>query len=447
MAKKIKGIEDLQHDIRNANKGTQRGRGMVEASLREVGAGRSIVTDKDGRVIAGNKTLEAAADIGLKIKVVETTGQELVVVQRNDLDLSDDTGPARKLAYYDNRAGETGLAWDAEVLLADLNNGVDLSGMFNADELDALLDGLIEKESMQPAEAQVDKAAELQKQWGTSLGQIWQLGKHRLACGDCTDKATVERLMQGERAELCFTSPPYADQRAYQGDSDLSPEHLSLFISSSVDAIDLYAINLGIKREGGAIVEYWDSYIQTAKGAGLLLLSWNVWSRHGFGGSIGNMTAMFPIEHEWILVFGQKATDINRTVKNKSAGKSFQGTTRDFDGDMGDPRFSAVNEFGKLGSVFVSDVERGEKDHPAMFPIELPSEYIKACTNTNHIVYEPFAGSGTTLIACEQLNRQCRAVEISPAYCAVILQRYKDSTGIEPKLIDSYTGTNRQNGK
>jgi hypothetical protein len=131
---------------------------MVEASLREVGAGRSIVTDKDGRVIAGNKTLEAAADIGLKIRVVETTGQELVVVQRNDLDLSDDTGPARKLAYYDNRAGETGLAWDAEVLLADLNNGVDLSGMFNADELDVLLDGLIEKEPMQPAEAQTTEA-------------------------------------------------------------------------------------------------------------------------------------------------------------------------------------------------------------------------------------------------------------------------------------------------
>lgn len=139
MAKKIKSIEDLAPDKRNANKGTQRGRGMVEASLREVGAGRSIVTDKDGRVIAGNKTLEAASDIGLRIRTVESDGNDLIVVQRTDLDLSDDTGKARKLAYYDNRAGQVGLDWDAEVLLADLQSGVDLSGMFNQDELDALL--------------------------------------------------------------------------------------------------------------------------------------------------------------------------------------------------------------------------------------------------------------------------------------------------------------------
>ena len=142
MAKKIKGIEDLQHDIRNANKGTQRGRGMVEASLREVGAGRSILADREGRIIAGNKTLEAAADIGLGIRVVETDGSELVVVQRKDLDLSDDTGPARKLAYFDNQTSSVGLAWDAEVLLADLQSGVDMSNLFDQSELDAMLAGL-----------------------------------------------------------------------------------------------------------------------------------------------------------------------------------------------------------------------------------------------------------------------------------------------------------------
>lgn len=139
MAKTIKQLDDLQPDIANANKGTQRGRGMVEASLRETGAGRSIVVDKAGRVIAGNKTLDAWADIGGEIEVVRTKGDKLVVVQREDLDLSDDTGTARKLAYYDNRAGEVGLEWDAEQLLADLNAGVDLASMFRDDELDTLL--------------------------------------------------------------------------------------------------------------------------------------------------------------------------------------------------------------------------------------------------------------------------------------------------------------------
>lgn len=428
-------IEEFRPQIRNANKHSKRGLGSLESSMRKHGYVAPMTAAADGEIIDGSARLETVANVfDDDVLVVEHDGTKPIVMVRTDIP-SADSPEARAISIAANRIAELNLTWDAEVLLADLQSGVDLSGMFNQDELDALLDGLVEKEPVQDAGAQVDKAAELQAKWNTQTGQLWQLGRHKLLIGDCTDKATVERLMQGERAQLCFTSPPYADQRTYKGNSDLSPEHLSLFIRSSVDAIDLYAVNLGIKRESGAIVEYWDSYIQTAKGVGLLLLSWNVWSRHGFGGSIGNMTAMFPIEHEWILVFGQKARDTNRTVKNKSAGKSFQGTTRGFDGDMSNPRFSEVNEFGKLGSVFVSDVERGEKDHPAMFPIELPSEYIKACTNNEGIVYEPFAGSGTTLIACEQLNRQCRAVEISPAYCAVILQRFKDSTGIEPVLL------------
>ena len=140
MSRRIETLADLQPDRTNANRGTQRGRGMVEASLRETGAGRSIVVDKDGRIIAGNKTLEAWADIGGEIEIVRTDGKRLVVVQRDDLDLSDDTGAARKLAYYDNRAGQVGLDWDTEQLLADLNAGVDLSGMFRDDELDELLE-------------------------------------------------------------------------------------------------------------------------------------------------------------------------------------------------------------------------------------------------------------------------------------------------------------------
>lgn len=88
MGKRIDRIADLRPDATNANKGTARGRGMVEASLRETGAGRSILADKAGRIIAGNKTLEAWADIGGEIEVVRTDGKKLVVVQREDLDLS-----------------------------------------------------------------------------------------------------------------------------------------------------------------------------------------------------------------------------------------------------------------------------------------------------------------------------------------------------------------------
>ena len=140
--KTLTQLSDLTPDTQNANKGTERGRYMVEASLAETGAGRSIVADKDGRIIAGNKTLEAWAGMGGAVKIVETDGQELVVVQRTDLDLSDPKGKARKLAYYDNRAGQVGLEWDAEQLLADVNAGVDLAAMFKADEIAELLAGV-----------------------------------------------------------------------------------------------------------------------------------------------------------------------------------------------------------------------------------------------------------------------------------------------------------------
>lgn len=132
-------LTDFTPDARNANKGTERGAKLLDKSLRQYGAGRSILVDKHGRIIAGNKTQEAAVAIGLDdAVVVKTRGDRLVVVQREDLDLDTDKA-ARELAYADNRASEVSLAWDAEQLLADMAAGVDLDGLFTQVELDALL--------------------------------------------------------------------------------------------------------------------------------------------------------------------------------------------------------------------------------------------------------------------------------------------------------------------
>lgn len=150
MAKQIKTVSDLIPDAANANKGTERGRYAVEASLRETGAGRSIVVDKEGRIIAGNKTLEAWADISGEIEIVKTDGKKLIVVQREDLDLSDVEGLARKLAYYDNRAGQLGLEFDAEQVLADIQAGVDLSAMFFDNEIADILAELEVPELSEP---------------------------------------------------------------------------------------------------------------------------------------------------------------------------------------------------------------------------------------------------------------------------------------------------------
>jgi hypothetical protein len=133
-------MDRLAPDRRNANKGTVRGRALLEDSLRRHGAGRSILADKHGKIIAGNKTLEASADLGLPVRIVESDGTELVVVQRTDLDL--DTDAARSLAYLDNRVVELDLSWDVAELLADRDAGLDLAAVgFDADELAALLAG------------------------------------------------------------------------------------------------------------------------------------------------------------------------------------------------------------------------------------------------------------------------------------------------------------------
>ncbi len=131
-------LSELTPDPRNANRGTERGRGMLERSLQELGAGRSILVDKNNIAIAGNKSLEVAIESGFEDAiVVETDGTRLVVVKRMDLDLSKDD-KAKKLAIADNRVGEISLEWDTDVL-TELTQEIDLSGLFTENDLSALM--------------------------------------------------------------------------------------------------------------------------------------------------------------------------------------------------------------------------------------------------------------------------------------------------------------------
>jgi len=127
---------ELIFDDRNANKGTRRGRAMVLSSLESYGAGRSVLADRHGRIIAGNKTLEAAQKLDMPTRVVETDGKELIVVKRKDLDLKKGT-KAAELAVADNQTSAVGLRWDADIM-ADLRLNADLSGLFTEEELDKI---------------------------------------------------------------------------------------------------------------------------------------------------------------------------------------------------------------------------------------------------------------------------------------------------------------------
>ncbi|MGI8406018.1 MAG: hypothetical protein ACR2OE_14870 [Thermomicrobiales bacterium] len=131
----------LTLDPNNANIGTVRGRGMVERSLQSYGAGRSVLIDRYGVVIAGNKTAEIAQELGIPIQVIESDGRTLYAIQRTDLDLATDNA-AKELGVIDNRASETGLQWDPNVLNALADDGVDLSQFWFEDELADVLNAV-----------------------------------------------------------------------------------------------------------------------------------------------------------------------------------------------------------------------------------------------------------------------------------------------------------------
>lgn len=247
--------------------------------------------------------------------------------------------------------------------------------------------------------------------------------------------------MNGEKAELLFTSPPYSDLREYTGDGDLSPENISKFIPAFAEHCEYHAVNLGIVRRNQEIFPYWDIYIDRAHEAGLKLMAWNVWDK-GECGSIGMQSAFVPIRHEWIFVFGTKDKDLNLTWEKKPESIRYRSTNtvRQKDGTtkrttVGD----TTKPFKEMESVVCCSPELSQTIralHPATFPVALPSEYIQSMTNEHDAVCEPFGGSGTTMIACEQLDRRCFMMEISPRYCDVIIKRWEDFTGQTAVLIE-----------
>jgi DNA modification methylase len=259
------------------------------------------------------------------------------------------------------------------------------------------------------------------------LGDLFEIGEHRLLCGDSTDSDAVAKLMNGEKAELLFTSPPYSDMREYNGEKDLSVSNLIEFIPTFMPYANFQVINLGLQRKDNEIVQYWNEYIEMAKSCGYKFLSWNVWNREGAGFSMAQITAMFAIQHEWIFVFGNNRKELNLTVPNKDAGEfNDHSSNRQKDGTVKKGKNMTIRSHRQLGTVnsIINEQSREwTKFHPAVFPIALPEEYIKAMTNEGHIVAESFTGSGTTMVASHQLKRKCYGMELDPKYCQVIVDR------------------------
>jgi DNA modification methylase len=402
-AEQTVNLDALKLDAHNANMGTRRGAQALDASLKDYGAGRSILLDRKGQVIAGNKTLEAAKRAGYKrVVVVPSDGKTLIAVQRDDLDL--DSSKGRALAVADNRAGELGLNWDNEVL-AEIAKQNDLSAFFNPVELRDLLGDDALGDAPEP---QLDRADELQAQWKTATGQMWEIGRHRLLCGDSTKQSAT--LLSDRKAAMCFTDPPWnvaiggdgnprhRQRKGLQNDSMKQADFDSFLVSIGATIAascsgDVYCV-MGC--------EQWPAIDEAMRAAGMHWSATVIWAKDIFVLGRSKYHRRYePIWYGW-----------------PSKGKSSFCGLRNLDDVWEIPR------------------PRTSEQHPTMKPVELVARAVRNSSEKRDSVFDPFLGSGTTMVAAEQTQRICYGIEIDPRFVAVTLQRMQDM-GLKPKLGES----------
>ena len=390
--------------------------------IKAFGWTQPIVVDKNNVVVIGHGRLMAAKKLKL---------DKVPVVMRDDL--SDDEINACRLE--DNKTNES--PWDFSKLEEELANlkiaGIDMTD-FGFEDIDDFADA--------QTKTVEDEAPEVQEEQIAKRGDIWILGDHRVMCGDSCDEKDIRKLMGDEQARMLFTSPPYSDMREYEGGKDLSVGNLSQFIAKYRPYTDYQCVNLGIQRKNGDVYEYWNDYIKIARDNGYKMLAWNVWDK-GMTGNIGQANAFFPLRHEWIFVFGTEFFEINLTQEKKPDSITHNPSRHTKRNPDGTTEYHTTGDTSKpykqMESVFfchpVLQMDLRNM-HPAGFPVELPAEYIKAMSDREDIIIEPFGGSGTTLIACEQLGRKCRAMELEPKYVDVIIKRWENLTGKKAVLAE-----------
>jgi site-specific DNA-methyltransferase (adenine-specific) len=371
----------------------------VAGSIAEFGFKNPIIVDRNNVIIAGHTRLLAARKLGL---------DQVPVIRAEDL--TEKQVKAFRIA--DNKTAELS-EWDDELLAMELEGLEDMFTGFSDGEIDALLNqdgpaGVIEDDfDEEPPKNPISKR-----------GDIWQLGRHRLMCGDSTAITDVDRLMDGKIANICFTSPPYnvgelnvkgnnTTKKKYNtyADNKTESEYFD-FIVSNLDAIIPHVeeifYNIGlVENNKRVIIDVLYHYKEQFKD----IIYWkkSTCAPHIQQGVVNNLV-------EFILCFGDgKRKFKNATFRQGSYWNVIEGPN------------ASGNEY--------SDI------HKATFPIYLPTNIIQNFTATNGIVMDCFGGTGTTLIACEQTNRICYMMELDEKYCDVIVKRWEQFTGQKAVLL------------
>ena len=375
----------INFDKRNYRKHSDKNKDLISKSLKECGAGRSIVIDNEDNIIAGNGIYEQAQKLGIKPKIIETDGSELVVVKRTDLATDDEK--RKQLAVMDNSTSDSS-EFDFELLNEDFNPqtlqdwGLDVD--FKLDDTD-----VIEDEVPENVETRC------------KLGNIWQLGQHRLMCGDSTNIANVKTLMNGELADLLLTDPPY--NVAYEGKTKdrLTIENDKMSDSNFRDFLKAAFTAADSCMKPGAVFYIWhaDSEGYNFRGAchdiGWQVRQCIIWNK--------NTMVLGRQDYQWKhepCLYGWKDGAGHLWASNR-----------------------------KQTTVIDWDKPQRNGEHPTMKPVGLFDYQIKNNTKGSDIVLDTFGGSGTTIIACEQDGRKARVMELDPHYCDVIITRWENLTG------------------
>ena len=395
------GKQDIKYDQNNYRCHDERNLALIKKSIQRCGAGRSILLDKNGEIIAGNATYKTLQELGVPVKIIQTDGKTAIALQRTDLDTND--RKRKELAAFDNSTSDN-VKWDFDHIAAD----------FDLSELpDFGIEALPDMEPVEPVEEDdvpdVSEAAPRAKK-----GDIWKLGRHRLICGDATVVTDMERLMDGKKADMVFTDPPYnvnygatmkdtlrkKDGQKSAGrtimNDNLGDNFKQFLTDACANIVNFCKGAIYICMSSSELHTLYNSFVES----GGKWSTFIIWSNNTFTLGRSDYQRQYePILYGWP-----------------------QGAKHYWCGDRDQ---SDVWEYNKPQ---VNDL------HPTMKPIELVARAIKNSSKANDIVADFFGGSGSTLIACEQLNRVCYMSELDPKFCDVILTRWENLTGKEATL-------------
>lgn len=427
-------VETLIPYARNPRTHTEAQIAKIAASIVEYGWTNPILVDGGNGIIAGHGRLAAAHKLGLA---------EVPVIELAHL------STAQKRAYViaDNRLA-LDAGWDEEMLaleLAELSEAgyeLALTGFEDAELRDLLASAEVSDAGEQQDDA-ADDADDVPDAPATPVsrvGDVWAIGAHRLICGDAAHADVVATLMAGERAALCFTSPPYGNQRDYTtgGIADWDGLMRGVFAQLPMADDGQVLVNLGLIHRDNEFVPYWEAWLGWMRTKGWRRFGWYVWDQGP--GMPGDWAGRFAPSFEFVFHFNRASRKPNKIVPCKFAGQETHlradGSStamRGKDGEVNgwthagqptqdmripDSVIRVMRHKGKIGEGI---------DHPAVFPVALPQFVIEAYSDAGDLVFEPFGGSGSTMLAAQRTGRVCRSVEIAPEYVDVAIRRFRQN--------------------